>query len=388
VPHTLRALLGPDHRVLLPASILGGGHGASAAVSSGVMISTRKLQGVAIDGEIATIGAGERWSTVIARAAEHELLPIAGSSPDVGVVGYLLGGGLGPLARSHGFSSDYATEFTVVTGTGAIVRADREHAPDLFFALRGGKYGFGVVMEARVRLVPLRTLYAGSIAFAPGSAERALLAWIDWTGTADPRVSTSFLLAKGPNERSATLRFAFPGSIEEGEMLARAVRAFAPVQDDRLGPLAVADIARIHEDPTEPVIAFTQAAMLSSIDHRFATALVEATPSDGPFVGCEIRHLGEATMRDVPEGSAVGGRAARFALGAVAVGPTAPTDGPPAGDRMLRALEPWIAAEGNANFLSAPRGPKELATAWSAETIARLERIRRRYDPDGVFDHA
>src|SRR5687767_3837180 len=152
----------------MPASILGGGHGASAPVSSGVMISTRKVRGVSIDGEIATIGAGERWNTVIARAAEHGLLPITGSSPDVGVVGYLLGGGLGPLARSHGFSSDYATEFTVVTGTGAIVRADREHAPDLFFALRGGKYGLGVVMEARVRLVPLRTLYAGSIAFAPG----------------------------------------------------------------------------------------------------------------------------------------------------------------------------------------------------------------------------
>jgi hypothetical protein len=245
------------------------------------------------------------------------------------------------------------------------------------------------VTEARVRLVPLRTLYAGSIAFAPGSAERALLAWIDWTETADPRVSTSFLLAHAPAaERLATIRFAFPGAIEEGEALARAVRAFAPVKDDRLGPLPAAEIAKIHEDPTEPVVAFTQAAMLSAIDARFASALVDATPADGPFVGCELRHLGEATMRDVPEGSAVGGRAARFALGAVAVGPTAPTDGPPAGDRMLRALEPWIAAEGNANFLSAPRGPKELATAWSAGTIARLDRIRRRYDPDGVFDHA
>src|SRR3712207_8521090 len=42
-------------------------------------------------------------------------LGIPGSSPNVGVVGYLLGGGLGPLARSHGFSSDYLIGATVVT---------------------------------------------------------------------------------------------------------------------------------------------------------------------------------------------------------------------------------------------------------------------------------
>ncbi len=72
----------------------------------------------------ATIGAGVRWKAVVNAAAAYGLAAITGSSPMVGAVGYLLGGGIGPLARSHGFSSDYVIGFTVVTGEGEVVEAD------------------------------------------------------------------------------------------------------------------------------------------------------------------------------------------------------------------------------------------------------------------------
>src|SRR5699024_5987064 len=114
---------------------------------------------------VATIGAGVRWGAVVALGAEAGLAPITGSSTNVGVVGYLLGGGLGPLSRSHGFSSDFLRGATVVLASGEVVHASETENPDLLWALRGGKGGFGVVTSVEVELVPLPDLYAGALVF-------------------------------------------------------------------------------------------------------------------------------------------------------------------------------------------------------------------------------
>lgn len=93
---------------------------------------------------------------------------MVGSSVTVGAVGYTLGGGIGPLIRSHGFSSDWVRGLRVVTASGEIVTADSESNPDLFWALRGGKGRLGVVTEMTLELVPLPELYAGGLYFEGG----------------------------------------------------------------------------------------------------------------------------------------------------------------------------------------------------------------------------
>ena len=160
-------------------SVQATGH-TEAPITTGLLISTRRLDGVSIDAgrRMATVGAGTLWEAVVAAAAEHGLAPVAGSSTKVGVVGYLLGGGLGPLARSHGFSSDYLLELEVVTGEGELIEASLDHNPELFWALRGGKTGLGIVTEVRLRLLELSTLYAGSLFFDEKDIEAALRAWV------------------------------------------------------------------------------------------------------------------------------------------------------------------------------------------------------------------
>ncbi|MDE1372070.1 FAD-binding protein, partial [Bacillus licheniformis] len=130
----------------LPVHVQATGHGAFEPITRGVLVPTRRMDGVAVDPAApdARICARARWGSVILAAAEHGLAPITGSSPGVGAVGYTLGGGLGPLARTFGFTADYATEFTVVTADGGLVRASADEHPDLFAALRGGKGGLGV----------------------------------------------------------------------------------------------------------------------------------------------------------------------------------------------------------------------------------------------------
>jgi FAD/FMN-containing dehydrogenase len=196
VAEVVRAARGLGAKVSVQAT----GHGAVGAIAGGILISTRALQGVRVDPEtrVATIAGGSRWAPVVTAAAEHGLAPIIGSSLTVGAVGYVLGGGLGPLARTHGFSSDYIVGVTVVTGTGDVVDADARNHSDLFWALRGGKSGLGIVTELRYRLVELRAVYGGTLYFDEPHIEQALRGWFDWTRTADPRVTTSIAIIKFP----------------------------------------------------------------------------------------------------------------------------------------------------------------------------------------------
>ena len=76
----------------------------SATSPTRILLSTSRMKGVEIDveGRRARVAAGALWLEVTEPASEHGLAPLAGSSPDVGVVGYSLGGGvswLGPQAR-------------------------------------------------------------------------------------------------------------------------------------------------------------------------------------------------------------------------------------------------------------------------------------------------
>lgn len=383
----------------LRVCVKGGGHG-DVPISSGLLLSMRRLDGVRVDAgaRIARVGAGVRWGEVIARAAEHGLAPISGSSPHVGVVGLLLGGGLGPLARSHGFCSDYLVGATVVTARGDVLEVNADEHADLLWALRGGKGGVGVVTEVRLRLVPLRTLYGGSLAFDTPHMETAFRTWVEWVGQASPHVTTSALLARFPpidalppalrGRRLLMLRFAFPGDAAEGARLAAPLRAAAPVYLDHVAEMPASDIARIHSDPSDPLPASVLGGMLSHVDGSLVDVLFRHVgPSqDTPFAISELRHLGEATRRDVPGGSAVGGREAPFTFACIATDAALfETVVPERSAALLNDLAPWRAPQPNVNFLAPVRSAEDLKSAWPAETAVRLGEIQRRYDPERVF---
>ncbi len=65
------------------------------------------------------------------------------------MTGYTLGGGIGWLARRHGLAANSVTAAAIVTPGGHRVRADADHEPDLFWAVRGGGGSVGVVTALR-----------------------------------------------------------------------------------------------------------------------------------------------------------------------------------------------------------------------------------------------
>jgi FAD/FMN-containing dehydrogenase len=387
----------------MPVHVQATGHGSLAPIEGGLLISLRRMSGVTIDptARTATFLGGTRWSTIVAAAAAFGLAPITGSAASVGAVGFLLGGGLGPLNRSHGFGSDYLRSASVVTGTGELVTASADEHADLFWALRGGKAGLGVVVEATVGLVELSTLYAGSLFFDIEHGAAVLGGWLDWTRTAPADVSTSLAIIRMPDldvvppplrgRHLLSLRFAYPGATADGATLAAPLRALAPVHLDALGELPASQMALIHSDPTDPAHSWVRGFGVTEPDRGFAAAFLGTfgAGTSAPFVAAELRHLDSATRTDVPEGSAVGARRTEYVATLVGIPDPALRDAvlPAAFAGARGMLAPWLAETTPINWIEEPWLPEQFASAWDTGIRVRLAQVRAAYDPDGLFPY-
>jgi FAD/FMN-containing dehydrogenase len=119
------------------------GHGAVPIGADTILVHTSGLSGCVVDvsGRSARVGAGATWQQVLDAATPYGLAPLCGSAPGVGVVGYLTGGGIGPLARSVGLSADHVRAFDLVTGSGEVLHVTPDEHGDLSWGVRGGREG-------------------------------------------------------------------------------------------------------------------------------------------------------------------------------------------------------------------------------------------------------
>jgi FAD/FMN-containing dehydrogenase len=383
-----------------PVRVLATGHGIPNPMQGGIVVTTGRMTGVTVDAEVqvAHIAAGSRWAEVIAAAAPHGLAPITGASDAVGCIGYTLGGGLGPLARTYGFSSDWARSFRVVTAGGAVT-ADATENPDLFWALRGGKGGFGIVTAMDFGLVELSTLYAGSVFFDAEYIAPVLTTWTEWTKTLPESANTSVVILRLPplefipeplrGKTVLSVRFAYVGAAADGKKLFQPIRDAGTTLIDGVGEMPAGDIALIHNDPKDPTPAWDRGLLLDEPDAEFVTAFLDAVGPEQqvPLVAVELRHLGGATERDVPEGSAVGGRGGACTLTMIGVPDPSLFEKvlPATVDGVLARLEPWVCAETTVNFAGGFALPGSYEASWPADTFARLADVRAAYDPDSLF---
>ena len=165
-----------------------------------VLLRTGLMRDVEIDtvARVARVQAGAWWMDVTNAAAEHGLAALAGSSPDVGVAGYALGGGLSWLARSHGLAANSVLALEVVTADGVHRRVDAYHDADLFWALRGGGGSFGIVTTLELQLFPITDVYAGVLFFPFERATEVLQAWREWIPTVPESVTSVGRILKFP----------------------------------------------------------------------------------------------------------------------------------------------------------------------------------------------
>jgi FAD/FMN-containing dehydrogenase len=348
----------------LPFAVQATGHGTHVPADGAVLVRTNAMATVLVDPDraVAHVGPGAVWGDVAAAAAPFGLAPPAGSSPDVGVAGYTLGGGIGWLARRHGFAADSLLRAEVVTADGAIVTASADEHPDLFWALRGGGGGFGVATALEVRLHPVARVYAGTALFAIDRAAETLARYRDWIAGAPDALSTAVLLTRGPQgERVLAIRAMYAGEADEARrLLAPLFAAAGSPLADGMRPLRFADAQMGGTAPK-------QLELLRDLSDGAIDALVAAEAA--PTV--EVRHWAGAMARPAAGAGPVGGRDAALSVIVDAPSP-----------EVAAALAPHATGGSFLNFLA---DPARTETAYAPADWAALRAVKTAYDPDELF---
>jgi FAD/FMN-containing dehydrogenase len=311
----------------LPVGVEATGHGRSVATDRGVVIATRELTGVTVDAANGTarVLAGTRWRDVIDAAHKHDLAPLSGTSPDVGAVGYTLGGGLPLVGRRYGYAADHVLGIDVVTADGELRHASPDSEPELFWALRGGRGNFGAVTAMEIALVPLSRLYGGMLAFTGEHVHGAVHAYLEWTRDLPEEMSSSLGLIVMPDmpgvqeplrgRFTAQVRIAYAGAADAGRRLVAPLRAVGPRAVDTLAEIPYTESGSIHNEPPFAHGYCGTGVALSGLDEDRADTIVRLTGPDSP-VPCivQLRHLGGALARPPRVANCVGNRGAAYML--------------------------------------------------------------------------
>ena len=369
---------------------------AQGSLDDVVLVRLSEMTGVTIDpeGRRARVLGGTLWQDVVTAAAEHGLAALHGSSPDVAVAGYTLGGGLSWYARQHGLATHQLTAVELVTAGGELVRADVDHHPDLFWAVRGGGGNLGVVTALEFRLLPQADVYAGMLLWDRERAPEVVRAWAAWTREVPDSVTTAIRVMSLPplpelppflsGRQLVVIDGAVLESDERAAELLAPLRALSPEMDtfDRMPAAGLVDI---HMDPPGPTPAVSDHAMIEAVpEEAVAALLAEVGPgSSTSLLFAELRHLGGALARP-DTGGVLSHLRADYALFciAIAASPEIGARGLADARAVTTALRPWST---DAHFLNFSEEQVDTSTGYDPASWARLQQVRSVVDPTGVF---
>jgi FAD binding domain len=375
-----------------------GGHnpGPLGSLDDTLLVDVRELQEVSIDpgARRVRVGGGVRWESVSPRLSDYGLAALHGSSPDVGIAGYSLGGGMGWLARKYGLQANSVTAIELVTADGRAARVDAEHEPDLFWALRGGNGNFGVVTAIEFDVYAVEQLYAGQMFFPFERAGEVLHAWAELVPTLPDEMMSWASLLQFPDlpdvpepvrGRSFTVVYgAFLGGESEGRALLRPIRDLGPAMDTfaMAPPAVLGDMAM---DPPDPLPYVTATALLGDLPGAGVDDLVSAAgPESGsPLALLELRQLGGALGRRSPGAGAratLPGKISMLALGVPMDEASTATIREYLGS-VERAVLPYRSGD-YPNFVEVQT---DASAFFDADTWARLRTVKALYDPSDLF---
>lgn len=354
------------------------GHGASGTTRDAILVRTNRIDEIRIDAEnrTARIGAGVTSGPLQAAASAHGLTALAGSSPVVGVAGYVLGGGLSWFARAYGWAADSVTALEVIDAHGNPLRATASSETDLFWALRGGGGDYALVTAIELDLHPVAKLYGGQMLWPAHRGRQVIDAFREITATAPPELTLWWNLMNVPAGPAVVgIDITYLGDGEQARALLRPLDRIADRLSDSRRVLAIAELGTVSTEPTDPSPARSRTELLTHLDDSVAESLLAAPTV--PLI-TQIRHLGGALAQP---SSAVPGRMTEpYCLTFIAPQPTAQTA--PAIQQRLDALGEIRSGRTPFTFLTPGR---TAADALAPEILARLREIKRRRDPHKVF---
>ncbi|KAJ3521254.1 hypothetical protein NMY22_g12389 [Coprinellus aureogranulatus] len=220
----------------LPIAIRSGGINlVASSVEDGLVIDlSRHLNKVRVDADsrLAYVGGGALWKDVDAETIKHGLATPGTFANYTGVGGMTVNGGYNWLSGRHGLILDNLVQATVVTADGSTLTVSDTENPDLFWAIRGGGGDFGVVTEFVYRLHPQRaTVFGGLAIFTPDKLEKLVEVTKRWYATISEDAGLFLITATAPTSPCIIATIFFNGSEEEGRANFKDIFDVGPATD-------------------------------------------------------------------------------------------------------------------------------------------------------------
>jgi FAD/FMN-containing dehydrogenase len=388
-------------------------HGLSPAVRSGghsfpglsiaddaFVVDLGLMKGVRVDPEARTarVQAGVVLGELDRETQAFGLAAPAGIVTHTGVAGLTLGGGIGWVMRKHGLSIDRLRRVDLVTAEGELLKASAEDNEDLFWGVRGGGGNFGIVTEFEFDLVPVGPMVlAGPIFWAMEDSPEVLRFYRDWVADAPDELMTILIHRKAPplpfvpdelhGKPVVMVVCCWVGDVEEGENAVRPMREFGnPVAD-----VCTAKPFVTHQAMFDPSFVpgrwyYVKSCDVPALTDEVIDMTVEhSLQISSPLTSFPIWQMGGAVARVREDETAFNGRKAGFTYNIAAS--TATAEGFDEEREWVRnfwsALEPHFTSV-YVNFLM-EEGEERVRQAYGPEKYARLQTLKRKYDPENVF---
>jgi FAD/FMN-containing dehydrogenase len=361
----------------LEVAIRGGGHCfAGRSSTTGLLIDVSPLSSVVVRDGLAVVGTGTLLSELYDALDAHGVTIPAGCGPTVGIAGLTLGGGLGILGRSYGLTCDRLVAATVVLADGRVVECDADHDHHLFWALRGAGGGqFGVVTSLTFAPVAVGAVTAFHLVWRPAAAAAVIAAWQRWAPDAPDELDASLRLTAeavnllgahlGGESDALSLLDRFVARVgADPESAWRRHAPFRAAKESLVGLGSLAEDGPVFSKseffrrplPAEAIARLTRC-------HAGSTGELNFTPWGGAY------------NRMAEDATAFAHRAERFL-----VEHAGPLDW---------ARESWSIVHAWGAGRVYPNFPDPDLTDWRrayhGANHERLCRVKRAYDPDGVF---
>jgi hypothetical protein len=388
-------------RSQVPMTVRGGGHNVAglAVREDALMLDLGAMNRVEVDPHLRTarVEGGALWRDVDAATSPHGLATTGGLVSSTGVGGYTLGGGVGWLMRHYGLAVDNLLEADVVLADGrSIVVNERQHA-DLFWALRGGAGGFGVVTHFTYQLHPVAEVLAGVVFHPIEGAAELLRAFRTFTRNAPDALTAMLVFTSAPpapflppethGKRAIALAYCWSGEPAEG------TRVLAPLADHGQ-PLGrhegVMPYAAWQQtfDPTAPAgdHYYWTTSQFDALDDALIDALVaHAEMPPDPRCEVHIHHLGGSVAKVPRHATTFMQRDVPFFINVI--GHAGGAEGFAAIRDWTQGLRTAFAAHARSDMQPNFTGDvRDLGTrSHDTATQERLAALRARYDPAGLL---
>lgn len=388
----------------LEIAVRGAGHNiaGNALADGGLVIDHSNMKRVTIDAQRARarVQPGATLGDLDAAAQAQGLATPTGINSTTGIAGLTLGGGFGWLTRKHGMTVDSLVSANVVTADGRQLRASAGENDDLFWALRGGGGNFGVVTEFEFQLYPVGPeVTAGLIVFPAAQARQVLTAYRDSLASMPEEFNVWVVMRQAPplpflpervHGTDVLLLAVFhDGAQADAHRLIEPLRGWGNPVGEHVGGMPFVQWQQAF-DPllTAGARNYWKSHNFVQLPDRLFDVMIEYA-GRMPSPQCEIfiGLIAGASNRVAPDATAWGHRDARYVLNVHGRWDSAADD-----DKVIewaraffKASQPFASAGAYVNFMTADEGAR-IENAYGAN-FARLQEIKRKYDPDNIFHH-